>query len=115
MAQIKIEKEFKRLYGNLIELYKRIYGVEKNYTTEVREICIDWFIGHLGEIINNRHLKDQLTHENIAEVIGMLEELKNNKLATDEQKIKFQLLLNRVNHMRKKAMESKQAENATTL
>lgn len=105
MAETKMEKEFKRLYGNLIELYRRIYGIEKNYIQEVREISIDWFIGHLSDIINNRHLKDQLTHENIAEVIGMLEQLKDNKLATDEQKVKFELLLNRVNNMRKKAME----------
>ena len=64
----KSNDRFDIAYGNLTELFRRIYAVDYDYPAQ---ICAVWFVDELNEILGNEVLKSRLTLEHIDQISEM--------------------------------------------
>ena len=76
-------KEFKRLYGNLNELFRRIHDDKQNYP---KDICARWFVSELDVLLKDYRLKERLTSDQIGNIIFMGMKLSKTDLIDDETK-----------------------------
>ena len=83
MAIKKDVKEFKRLYNNLVELFRRIYADTTKYP---KGTCADWFVCDLHNLLIEDRLKAQLTEEHINHILEMSLNLRRTTLISNESK-----------------------------
>ena len=76
-------KEFKRLYGNLNELFRRVHDDKQNYP---KDICARWFVSELDALLKDCGLKERLTSDQIGNIIFMGMKLSKTDLIDDETK-----------------------------
>lgn len=77
MAVKKNEREFKRLYNNLVEVCRRAYDTEHKYPVQE---CARWFVNDLHTLLDSEELKSMLTMEHIAHIREMGVNLLRSKL-----------------------------------
>jgi hypothetical protein len=76
-------REFNRLYNNLKELFRRIHDDKHNYP---KDICADWFVNGLDELLQNESFKERLTTEQIGNIIFMGMNITKTDLLDNENK-----------------------------
>ena len=69
-----IENEFKRLYSNVKELYRRIIS-QAEYP---KQTCGTWFVNHVEELIRNPNYMDKLSELNMVQLEAMIKVLIGN-------------------------------------
>ena len=74
-------REFNRLIGNLIELHRRVFDADKEYP---RNICANWFVEHLIELMQNSDFKSRLTAEQVNKILNISIDLLRTKLLDTE-------------------------------
>ena len=83
-------REFNRLYGNLKEVFRRIYDTQHNYP---KETCAIWFVNDLDSLLKNERLKKRLTSDQIGNIVFMGMNLSKTDLIDSESKRHLRYLI----------------------
>ena len=75
-------REYNRLYGNLVELFRRVYA-EESYP---KETCAKWFVAELDELMSKDDLKNQLNEDHINHILEMGVNLRRTDFISNEYK-----------------------------
>ena len=83
ITQKGITREFNRVYGNLKEVFRRVY--DKSYV-DYHEMCASWFVNELKTLLEDENLRERLTNDQIGTIVFMGMNLSKTKLLDDEEK-----------------------------
>ncbi len=96
MGSNGITKEFNRLYGNIIEVYRRIGDVDKDYPVNT---CAWWFVNDLKTLMEDDRLKSKLNDEQISQILVRGRELIKTSLIDNSTKKVLSVLLKELKQM----------------
>ena len=102
MTDKGITREFNRLYGNLAELFRRIYDDEKDYP---RETCARWFVNELNVLMSDDKLKSRLNEQYINHILEMGVNLRRTKLIDNEFKKELTSYIKELKNIKKNILE----------
>lgn len=73
MDKILINEEYRKIFKNLKELYRRINDNEGQYP---KQICGSWFVSHVYELVEDEDLRARLNPGAISQIVAMSNKLK---------------------------------------
>ena len=81
--QKNLNREFNRLYGNLDELHRRVFSDDYRYP---KELCAEWFVSTLSEIVSVEGLNVRLNDDQVEHVLTLSKQIIRTKYLVNNDK-----------------------------